>query len=131
MKTFKTLAVIATLSLMCYTAAAVGITGGISLAGGYVTDTGDLNTAHSFTSFNNVITTSVSGSYATVTAGTPVTQNGFSFNPFPGPGVTPLWTFTFAGKTYSFDLLTIQTPQQPGDNTLTIRGTGVMKITGF
>ena len=134
MKTLKTLAVLTAVTLMCYTATAVPITGGISLGGGYTTDTGNINTANAFTAFNNVIVTSVSGSYAPVTTGVPgpaVTQNPFSFDPFPGPGVTPLWTFVFSGKTYSFDLLTIQTPDQPGDNTLTIKGSGTLKITGF
>jgi|ERR1043166_780792 hypothetical protein len=131
MKTFKTLAVLAVVTLMCYTAAAVPVSGGISLAGGYTTDTGDVNTANAFTAFNNVLVTSRAGSYAAVPVGQAVTQNAFTFDPFPGAGVTPLWTFTIGPTTYSFDLLTIQTPQQTGDNTLTLRGTGRLKITGF
>jgi len=123
----------AALALMCVSANAVGITGGISLSGNYATDTGNVNTATKFTAFNNVQVTSVAGSYATVPTGVPgaVTQNPFSFSPFPGPGVTPLWTFVSGGLTYSFDLLSLQTVQQPGDNTLTIHGSGTLKITGF
>jgi hypothetical protein len=101
------------------------------LGGGYTVDTGNLNTAHAFTAFNNVIVASVSGSYSTVTLGTAVTANPFSFNPFPGTGVTPLWSFNFSGVNYKFDLLTLAPPQQPGDNTLTLRGTGILKIDGY
>src|ERR1700747_1602914 len=75
------------------------ITGGISLGGGYSTNTGDLNTATSFTSFTGVFVTSVSGSYGSVPTGmnSPVvTQNPFSFNPFSA-SVMPLWTFMFGG----------------------------------
>src|SRR4029077_19193789 len=85
------------------------ITGGISLGGGYTTNSGNLNTATPFTSFTGVFVTSVSGSYASVPTGMSspaVTQTPFSFNPFSSP-VTPLWTFMFAGNTYSFDLLTV------------------------
>ena len=132
MKTVRKLLLAVTTVLTCFSAMALPvIQGGISLGGGYATDTGNLNTAHSFTAFNNVIVASVSGSYASVPLAQAVTMNPFSFNPFPGPGVSPLWTFVASGATYSFDLLTLQPPQQPGDNTLTLRGTGTLKITGF
>src|SRR5262245_7025263 len=45
-----------------------------------------------------------SGSYAGVPDGTPATFTNFTFNPFPGTGVNPLWSFTVAGTTYSFNL---------------------------
>ncbi len=114
------------------------IQGGISLSGGYTTNTGNLNTATAFSSFSGVFITSVSGSYSTVpTVGNPgsptVTQNGFSFNPFPGGGVVPLWSFTFPtiATTYSFNLTNLTSVLQPGDNTLTLKGLGTLKITGF
>jgi len=131
MKALPKLSIAVAIGLLCVAAHAVPITGGISLGGGYTSDTGNLNTAHGFTAFNNVIAVSVAGSYAPVPLGQAVTMNPFTFNPFPGGGVTPLWTFTIAATTYSFDLLNLQPPQQPGDNTLTLKGTGTMKITGF
>jgi hypothetical protein len=109
------------------------ITGGISLAGSYVTNTGNLNTATAFTSFPFALVTSVSGSYTGVGTGLsspPVTMNPFSFNPFNGP-ITPLWTFMSAGSTYSFDLTVLSSRLQPGDDTLTLKGTGTLHITNF
>src|ERR1700674_4886546 len=99
-------------------AQAMPITGGISMAGGATFDTGDINTAEAFASFYSVITTVGTGSYATVPIATPVTMNPFSFDPFPGGGVIPLWSFVAGGLTYSFDLTSLTTFLQPGDNTL-------------
>jgi hypothetical protein len=136
-KTILTVLIIGLVScgLFSQQAQAVPITGGISLAGGYATDTGNINTAKAFTSFSSVIVTSVSGSYTGVpTAGNPgspsVTMNPFSFNPFSA-SVTPLWTFMSAGSTYSFDLTVLSSRLQPGDNTLTLKGTGTLNITNF
>lgn len=134
-KTILTVLIIGLLGcgLFSQQAQAVPITGGISLAGLYATDTGNLNTANAFTSFHGVIVTSVSGSYTgvgTLGSSPSVTMNGFTFNPFTVP-VTPLWTFMSAGKTYSFDLLVLTSTLQPGDNTLTLKGTGTLSITNF
>jgi hypothetical protein len=117
---------------MAFCAQAVPITGGISLAGGYTTDTGNLNTADAFATFTAVQVTGASGSFSGVTLNTAgsVTMNGFSFDPFPVGGVLPLWS-TVAGITASFDLLSINPVQQPGDNSLKITGSGVFHITGF
>ena len=133
-----TLALVATgvisSALFSQSAQAIPITGGISLGGAYTTNTGNLNTATAFTSFSNVFVTSVSGAYAATGVGTGpgspmVTQNAFSFNPFNGP-VVPLWTFTSGGRTYSFDLTSLISRVQPGDDTLDLRGTGILRITG-
>src|SRR6266404_5767882 len=131
-KTILTVLIIGLVScgLFSQQAQAVPITGGISLAGNYVTNNGNLNTATAFTSFPFVFVTSVSGSYAGVPTGTSVTMNGFSFNPFSS-SVTPLWTFMSAGSTYSFDLTLLSSRLQPGDNTLTLKGTGTLHITNF
>ena len=134
-KTILTVLIIGLLGcgLFSQQAQAVPITGGISLAGGFITDTGNVNTAKAFTSFSGVIVTSVSGSYTgvpTLGSSPSVTQNPFSFNPFSS-SVTPLWTFMSAGNTYSFDLTTLTSTQQPGDNTLTLKGTGTLHITNF
>ena len=134
LKTILTVLIIGLVScgLFSQQAQAVPIVGGISLAGGYVTNTGNINTATAFTSFPFVIVTGVSGSYTGVGTGlgSPVvTMNPFSFNPFSS-SVTPLWTFMFAGSTYSFDLTLLSLTQQ-GNNTLTLNGTGTLHITGF
>jgi hypothetical protein len=134
-KTILTLLVIGLVScgLFSQQAQAVPITGGISLSGTYVTNNGNLNTATSFTSFPFAIVNSVSGSYTGVGTGlgSPVvTMNPFSFNPFNGP-ITPLWTFMSSGSTYSFDLTVLSSRLQPGDNSLTLKGTGTLHITNF
>ena len=135
LKTILTVLIIGLVScgLFSQQAQAVPIVGGISLAGGYTTNTGDVNTATAFTSFPSVFVISVSGSYTGVGTGlgTPaVTMNGFTFNPFSG-AITPLWTFVSAGNTYSFDLTALTSRQQTGNNTLTLFGTGTLHITGF
>jgi len=134
-KTILTLLVIGLVScgLFSQQAQAVPITGGISLAGGYVTNTVNLNTATAFTSFPFALVTGVSGSYTGVGTGlgSPlVTMNPFTFNPFNGP-ITPLWTFMSAGSTFSFDLTALTSILQPGDDTLTLKGTGTLHITNF
>ena len=138
--TFKTLSLLAALggALLCQSANAAAITGGISLAGGPVTtDTGNLATATKITGFGVVVTTTASGSYSTVTPGTSVTTTtGFTFNPSLSPSPTPnVWSFVFAGKTYAFDLYSIQTVAQGtdinGSQFLNISGTGILHITGF
>lgn len=106
------------------------ISGGISLGGGYATNTGNLNTATTFTSFT-AISTGGTGNFSPVTLGTAVTQTGFTFNPLPSGGVTNLWTVTIGATTYAFDLSSPISIIQPGDNTLTLKGTGKLKITGF
>lgn len=105
------------------------ISGGISLAGGYVTNTGNLNTATAFTSFS-AITTGATGDFSPLGIGQAVTQNGFTFSPLPAGGVNPLWTVTKAGITYSFNLSSPIFVDQPGDNTLVLKGTGKLNITG-
>ena len=134
-KTILTLLVIGLVScgLFSQQAQAVPITGGISLAGGYTVNTGNLNTATAFTSFPSVLVFSVSGSYSGVGTGLSspvVTMSGFSFNPFSS-SVIPLWTFMSGGSTYSFDLTVLSSRLQPGDNSLTLKGTGTLHITGF
>src|SRR5437763_609315 len=123
-KTILTLLVIGLVGcgLFSQQAQAGPIVGGISLAGTYVTNTGNLNIATAFTSFPGVIVTSVSGSYTgvgTLGSSPSVTMNPFSFNPFSS-SVTPLWIFIAPISTYSFDLTVLSSRLQPGDNTLTL-----------
>jgi hypothetical protein len=137
-KTILTVLIIGLVScgLFSQQAQAVPITGGISLSGTYVTNNGNLNTATSFTSFPFAIVNSVSGSYTGVGTGLSspsVTMNPFTFNPLANPSipVTPLWTFMSGLNTYSFDLTVLSSRLQPGDNSLTLKGTGTLHITNF
>jgi hypothetical protein len=54
----------------------------------------------------------------------------YSFDPFPVTGVSPLWQ-TVIGTSASFDFLTLTLLQQPGDDTLTIKGTGLLHLAGY
>jgi hypothetical protein len=116
------------------TVQAVPITGGISMAGDYTVNTGNLNTATAFSSFSDVMVTSVAGSYlgAGITMNTPgsVTMSTFTFNPFPGGGVIPLWITTM-GTLAQFDLTSLTSRIQTGNDALELRGTGILKLTGF
>jgi hypothetical protein len=58
------------------------------------------------------------------------TYNDFTFNPLPGGGYTPLWTFTFSGITYSFDLLSASIVTQTASG-IVLSGAGTLKATGF
>jgi hypothetical protein len=112
-------------------AQAVPITGGISFGGDFTPNTGDLNTATSisFTSF--VFATSVSGSYSSVPTfdlSLGIIHNPITFDPFTAP-VTPLWSFTYMGLTYSFDLLSLTFDRGP--DTLTLDGSGTLMIDGY
>jgi hypothetical protein len=113
---------------------AANIVGGISQAGNVTFNTGNINTATTAT-FNNVQVTSIAGSYVGqgILINTPgsVTypNTPLQFNPFVAN--VPLWTLATAGGTASFDLTTLTQRLQPGDNTLTLRGTGVLHMTGF
>jgi hypothetical protein len=114
---------------------AIPITGGISLAGDYAVNAGgNLNAATAFTSFSGVAVKSVAGVYsgAGITMNTPgsVTMNTFSFSSFPVLGLSPLWT-TISGTVASFDLFSPISVLQPGDDTLTLKGLGVLYLTGY
>jgi hypothetical protein len=112
---------------------AIPITGGISLAGTYTTDTGNLNTADAFTSFSQVYVANVAGSFlgAGITMYSPgsVVMSIFSFNPFPAAGVPTLWKTvagTFASFTLSSPISIVQ-----GNDALTLRGVGTLNLTGY
>lgn len=129
----KFLAALAICAALAITANAVPITGQIDFTGAVTTDTGNLNTAHAFTSFSGVTVfnnppATPTGSYAG-TGGASVTMNSFSFNPFVAP-VPNLWSFAFGGLTYTFNLTSITSIAQPGDNTLGVVGMGTAMITG-
>jgi len=135
MSTFKKLAAISALAagaLAMSGANAAPITGGISLSGGYRTDSGNVNTATAFTLFSNVQVNGATGSFAGVDMFTvnSISMSGFSFAPFPAGGVTPLWQ-TASGSSAAFDFLNLTQLEQIGDNTLDIKGKGTCYREGF
>ena len=110
------------------------ITGGISLAGNISFNTGNVNTATAAT-FSAGQVTSVAGSYVGQgivmnTAGTVSFPNSpLVFSPFAAN--SPLWTTATTSGSASFDLTSLTQDLQPGDNTLTLKGTGTLHLTGF
>ena len=54
----------------------------------------------------------------------------FTFNPLPGGGYNPLWSFNYSGTAYAFNLLNI-TSIERSVNGILLTGTGLATITGF
>jgi hypothetical protein len=128
MNKLKALLVSLAVAGLACTAQAIQITGGISLAGGALPNTGDISTATSF-SFTGVNVTSVSGAYGVLTPfATPITQNNLVLPLAPG-GINPLW-FVTATPGISFDLKLISS-DVIGSNTRTIQGMGVLHFPGY
>ena len=69
------------------------------------------------------------------TQGTATIFSDFIFDPFPAEGVTPLWTFTKSGITYSFDYLVLGSLARVGNDVSSsisiLNGTGMLYATGF
>jgi hypothetical protein len=104
------------------------ITGSINFDGIDTTNTGKLGNASSLATITQTSTYPQElGSYAPVPAGTPVTFTPFSLT---AAGVTPLWTFTSGGLTYSFDATSIAIVDQ-SNGFLDLSGNGMASITGF
>jgi hypothetical protein len=102
------------------------INGSITFNGTANTNSGDLLNATSFTSFAGVtVVNTDTGSYAGLT-GDAVTFTPFSFN---AGSVSPLWTFTVSGITYSFVATSINIESQT-TSFLNLEGNGVASITG-
>lgn len=74
------------------------------------------------------------GSYSSVPLMTPVTFNGFTFNP-PVASITPLWTFALgpAGDqtVYSFDATSVMSDWNASRDEWDIGGSGIAMITGY
>ncbi len=114
------------------------ITGDIQFNGGATLDTGDLATATSFTSIfgpggPSTMPQVLGGGtqtvdYSTVPDGTLVNFSTFSFA--VNAPVTPLWSFTVGGTSYSFDATSVTVAYQ-SSFFLDIVGTGTAHITGF
>src|SRR5512141_920102 len=80
--------------LLGATAQAALMTGGISFSGKYTLNTGNITTATGFTSFDNVVVATGSGTWASVAPGTSATFYPFTFTGTPPADVNPLWAFT-------------------------------------
>jgi PEP-CTERM motif len=122
--------VVALFGVTAFNAGATLISGAISFSGTQTTNVQDLTLATEFTGFTDVVVsdTGGTGDYAPVLSGQSVVLNTFTFRPFiPN---NPLWTFDFAGKTYSFDAI-LANIAFSNANSLLIEGTGTAHITGF
>ena len=139
------------ITYLASTAAAIGmvasvqatqIVGSIQMSGQVGLDTTDLATASvaNFTGLNPAgLVVSGTGSYSGVPTGLsspPVTFAGFNIVA-GAQSISPLWTFTYNGNVYSFDLGTITSVGSAlGVNTrdtgdLLVKGSGTVSITGF
>jgi hypothetical protein len=70
------------------------------------------------------------GTYSSVPVTTLVTFNGFTFNPAVA-SITPLWTFTYDGLTYSYDATSVVADFNASLDEWDIGGSGMAMITGF
>jgi hypothetical protein len=96
---------------------------GVSIVGS------DLATASSF-SLSDAFITTETGNYTAVPILTPVTFNGFQFNP-PVASVTPLWTFDANGIDYSFDATSVTSSYDTTTRQWDIGGDGMAMATGY
>jgi hypothetical protein len=96
---------------------------GVSIVGA------DLASATSFTVTDPFITTET-GVYSGVPLLTPITFNGFQFNP-PVASVTPLWTFNVGAIDYSFDATSMTSFYDVTLRQWDIGGSGLAMVTGF
>lgn len=110
-------------------AGAPPIDGNINFASGFLTfDTGNIATAHSVTSFSNVVVGTATGAYGALSNAV-VTWTPFLFNP-AAPSVKPLWSVSTNGLTYSFDATSVSLIFQ-NSGYVNLRGAGVAHITGY
>ena len=137
MKNITRLAIITTAIalpvLLTPSALAADITGSIGFGSLFASITGgSFATATSFTLTDPFVTTET-GVYMSVPLTTPVTFDGFQFNP-PAASVTPLWTLTVGtspGITYSFDASSIVSSYDSVRNEWDIGGDGTAMVTGY
>lgn len=117
--------------LLGATAQASLITGGISFSGDYALN-GPAATATAFSSFSNVVVQSGSLDFSAIPINTSATFTAFTFS--PPSDVTPLWTVTFGGKTYSLNATgsTMAFVRESGlIPAIDVTGLGTILATGF
>ena len=139
MKRLVLAAVAAVVLTYAPTAEASTIVGGLAFGGSAVPSGGtDWATATgiNFGSPTFITSTSPGGTFAAegVPVPTTVTFTDFVFSPAMSPNpVSPLWSFTYNGKTFEFILTQITGISQGylGGSFLLLSGTGIMRITGY
>jgi len=108
------------------------IEGTVSFSGSATTDTGNLSTATKFTAFQDVTVGSPAtntGDY-NGTSGAVVTMTPFTWSPVGASvPISPLWTFVYGTKTYSFDLGSMSV-DFVSPTALVLSGFGTASITG-
>lgn len=111
-------------------ALAIPISGEVTTAGRFRTDTGDLATA-THLDFGSVHATSGTDSYSAVNGSNAwVNYRDFTFNPGLAQAVDPLWSFSIGSTAYSFSLYSISILAQSATE-LSLFGTGLLYITGY
>ena len=116
---------------------AIPITGSLNFYGGTVHLNGSLTTATAITSFGGAPIVSGNAGVAPTgvyagSQGTAVTfGSGFTFSPSSSyVDAPPLWTFTYLGTVFSFDLQSVVSSLGVGP-ALDLAGTGVLSATGY
>jgi len=120
--------------VLCEKTHAVEITGDIGFTGSAAPSASSLGPPVTITFSSNWQTLSGNGTYLGIPIATPATFTNFTFTGdgasalLTGP-VTPEWTFSFGGETFSFDLLALTNGHtEPGS--MTFSGTGTVHGTG-
>jgi hypothetical protein len=131
--TGKLLAFAATAVMSCgllsHQASAVPITGDIDFNGSASFDTTSLATATRVVSWAGTRVGSTTGSFSVIPFDNPATFTpNYVFN--PSSPQAPLWTTSFGGVTFTFNLLTSTIVTQTA-TFLNVRGTGTVTGTGF
>ncbi len=114
-------------------ATALPVTGEVIMFGAFNTDTGNLATATSIAFVGSGWTDGGTGSYAPINSvSRPVTFMDFTFSPSLSPSpLNPLWSFTYAGITYSFVMDSVDVGSPRSSSLLTLLGRGTLFVTGF
>jgi hypothetical protein len=117
-------------------AEAAPIRGGVSFGGSFVptggtglADATGVDVIGDIAVVSCAISASCAGTYAAVTGLVGATYHDFTFDPLGG-SITPLWTFTHLGVTYSFDLTSVSIVEQTS-SVLGLVGTGILKVSGL
>ena len=122
------LLILGTCGTLSQQASASLIVGEISFSGSYTTNNSNLTLATKFNSFSAVtVAAGPTLDYAPF-AGASVTQNAFTFDPFPAGGIVPLWSITLP-QAASFDLLSL-TIDFESPSVLVLSGTGTAHLAG-
>ena len=101
---------------------------------GVTVNNADLADATSFSVTDPYVSYGATGAYAVVPALTPITFNGFTFNP-PVSSVDPLWMFTVGtganAVVYSFDATSVASYWNAAIGEWDVGGKGIAMITGY